>query len=247
MEYKFYSDIFFDLWPYRENNCLLGRVDDEVIMSLVFIDIVQTFPGSTRDRYGMEIINSKCLVALDDYSYKHVLIFSKPDEQQVESFLQDLARKCGELGEVWETILDYADSESSSWFCPGERALGPVIDGHEPKISWYVESGRNLEGVSEPFDERIVADVAWVDEVGEIVTFRGYWYAVSTAYVEARLLTQDPYYRRHVYITKKFKTAILIRCFGRTMAHLSQIPLEYRLAYCFEHFEYDGQSMLYER
>lgn len=247
MNYQFYPHIQLDLWAYRDNNPLLGRQENDDVISFVFIDITQVAPKETVDRYGMEIINHTHLMLIGGHYYRHVLIYSTPDQQCVETFLKNLVYRCAKLGPIWETILGYAEHEDSPWFYPADDMLGQVIVGHEPSISWSIESGRDLEGLSEAFDERIIATILWKNKNGIEVIFKGYWYAVSRAYSEERLKINDPYYRRYLYIPEVFRSKILEACFNNMLRDFACVPLCNRFFYLMRHFEYDGQPMLYGR
>ena len=237
---------------YAENKTLYwDPYSGSLVDDTLHINIEQTSTKqNTVNFFLMNIINLEyVLETLKKWPefYRHVIIYNVNDEKIIHNFLIQLARKCKASGNLWEMFIEYAEDADEDCYWLLKLPVGEMIQGCQPTLSWQLERVVEIPPTQTMYDERIIIDISWLDKEGEEQAFRGYWYATSIASIEQKVQKKGLYYRRCTEISPSFNPENITARLGHITKYLAGLELDRRFFYLQQHFEFDGQSMFYER
>lgn len=240
----------FDLYLETTGNPNLEKPLTELLKSLYILITDSQSLQRAGMNYDLVIYHRELITHYIDQQqstfHTYALFIKNNDGQRIRDYIETLAAKCDDQGYIWTTFHEYASypQDESEWGNPDiEEKDIPVFT---PKMEWRFDSVQSIEDGATMYDERIAVSFSWFFE-GKNYLFKGYWYVTSVQFICKRLETIDPYYRRYMLLSHNFNLRHLQKQLAEELEYLSTVHPTMRELCLKHHFEYDGQSMFYER
>lgn len=204
----------------------------------------------TRDEYSIFAYNQKGLERIlyntrGDFR-RFFIVYRQVGQEPLVRFLRWILAKCDQAGNVYDEFEKYAQmSLEDLYWCPSQT-YDEVFPENTPTLSWRFERGYPPTSEDAVFDERIIIDLSWNFE-DKIITFRGYWYVISTGFLEQRVEEIDPYYRRFAFICHLYDKARLQECIDEFYQKFSRVIPKNRGIFLRYYFEIDPEQNIYKR
>ena len=217
-------------------------------MSYQRIVIFESDPPQAQTAFEIDILRDSfisCQKSLGSEFWRYAFFIKNCAAKDMRDSVKTLIFKCAEQGDVFEEFHEYVSFpfDQGDWESP--ELATELIPTCMPTMTWSFEHTPVEEGAT-MYDERIVVIISWHWEDKEY-SFKCYWYVTSVAFIIQRLETIDPYYRRFVLLSHAFEVEHLKKQLAEELDYVSTIHPTMRELCLKHHFEYDGQSMFYER
>lgn len=222
---------------------------------LLDVFICQSHPRETRDQYSMFVFNQR---GLDKILYnprgdfqRFFIVFRETNTDNLVHFLEWILERCKNKGNIYLEFEKYAMMSLEDLYWSPDGTWSPltvrnVYLDNIPTLQWQFDRGSIPTPDELIFDERITIDISWSCN-GNIMTFRGYWYAISTAFLSAQTQKYDPYYRRFAFICHTFDLERFQECVDEFLDTFSRRMPEKRELFLRHHFETDDDPNLYNK